>query len=178
MIRTASCLALAMLIAAPSGARAAGAPAPIRRPAPLLLTLASASRAAAPFGIVTSTLRSVEHNRAVGGMPNSYHLSGRAIDIARRPGVTHAMIDAMLRRSGYLLVESLDEGDHSHFAFAWTGAAAPLTHIVPQDIASAAPAAPPLPEVPRLAADVHGTLVPTANPFATQLATAGAGVRR
>src|SRR5688572_2974394 len=42
------------------------------------------------FGVVTSTRRSVQHNRRVGGVPNSYHLSGRAIDIARRRGVTHS----------------------------------------------------------------------------------------
>jgi hypothetical protein len=48
---------------------------------------------------------------------NSWHLSGRAIDIARRPGVTHAQIAGAFRAAGYFLIESLDEGDHSHFAF-------------------------------------------------------------
>lgn len=69
------------------------------------------------WGRVTSTIRSVAHNRAVGGVRNSWHLSGRAIDIARRAGVTHAQIAAAYRNAGYYLVESLDEGDHSHFAF-------------------------------------------------------------
>ncbi len=69
------------------------------------------------WGRVTSTVRSVAHNRAVGGVRNSWHLSGRAIDIARRPGVTHGQIAASFRNAGYYLVESLDEGDHSHFAF-------------------------------------------------------------
>lgn len=78
------------------------------------------------FGRITSTLRSAAHNRAVGGVPHSYHLRGRAIDIARRPGVTHAMIAAALRGAGYQLVESLDEGDHSHFAFGF-GGTAPVT---------------------------------------------------
>ena len=50
-------------------------------------------------------------------MRNSYHLVGRAIDIARAPGVSHAVIDAAYRRAGYHIIESLDEGDHSHFAF-------------------------------------------------------------
>src|SRR5688572_1843491 len=36
------------------------------------------------WGRVTSTYRSPEHNRRVGGVANSYHLRGRAIDIARR----------------------------------------------------------------------------------------------
>lgn len=78
----------------------------------------AAAQIGALFGRVTSTRRSVEHNRRVGGVPNSWHLSGRAMDIARRPGVSHAAIAAELRRRGYFLQESLDEGDHSHFAFA------------------------------------------------------------
>ena len=69
------------------------------------------------WGQVTSTYRSPAHNRRVGGVANSYHLSNRAIDIARRPGVSHAQIAAAYRNAGYSLAESLDEGDHSHFAF-------------------------------------------------------------
>jgi len=86
-------------------------------------SLSAAARLGGSWGRVTSTLRTAAHNRAVGGVPNSYHLRGRAIDIARRPGVTHAMIAAAFRNAGYQLVESLDEGDHSHFAFGWTGRA-------------------------------------------------------
>ncbi len=69
------------------------------------------------WGQVTSTYRSPEHNRRVGGVANSYHLRGRAVDIARRPGVSHWQIAAAFRNAGYSLAESLDEGDHSHFAF-------------------------------------------------------------
>ena len=69
------------------------------------------------WGQVTSTYRSPAHNRRVGGVANSYHLSNRAIDIARRPGVSHRQIAAAYRNAGYSLAESLDEGDHSHFAF-------------------------------------------------------------
>ena len=71
----------------------------------------------AKWGQVTSTYRSPSHNRRVGGVSNSYHLSNRAIDIARRPGVSHAQLAAAYRNAGYSLAESLDEGDHSHFAF-------------------------------------------------------------
>jgi hypothetical protein len=77
------------------------------------------------WGRVTSTYRSPAHNRRVGGVRNSFHLIGRAIDIARRPGVTHAQIAAAYRNAGYRLIESLDEGDHSHIAFG-TGAAPAL----------------------------------------------------
>lgn len=77
----------------------------------------------AKWGIVTSVLRSPAHNRAVGGAPNSWHLHGRAIDIARRAGVRHAQVEAAFRSAGYRLIESLDEGDHSHFAFGLPGGA-------------------------------------------------------
>jgi hypothetical protein len=84
-------------------------------------SLHSVASIGANWGRVTSTYRSPAHNRAVGGVRNSYHLRGRAIDIARRPGVTHSMIAAAFRNAGYRLIESLDEGDHSHFAFAFNG---------------------------------------------------------
>ena len=75
----------------------------------------------ARWGRVTSTYRSWAHNRRVGGVANSYHLRNRAIDIARRPGVSHWQIAAAYRSAGYHLLESLDEGDHSHFAFGSPG---------------------------------------------------------
>jgi hypothetical protein len=79
--------------------------------------LKPATAIGARWGRVTSTYRSPARNRAVGGVRNSWHLRGRAIDIARRPGVSHAAIAAAFRAAGYSLIESLDEGDHSHFAF-------------------------------------------------------------
>jgi hypothetical protein len=85
--------------------------------------LSGAAHIAAAWGRVTSLYRSPEHNRRVGGVPNSYHLRGRAIDIARRAGVTHWQIAAAFRNAGYHIVESLDEGDHSHFAFSFGGPA-------------------------------------------------------
>lgn len=80
-------------------------------------TLNAAASIGSRWGIVTSTHRTPQRNRLVGGAPNSFHLTGRAIDIARRPGVRHAHIEASYRKAGFVLVESLDEGDHSHFAF-------------------------------------------------------------
>ncbi len=117
---------------APSGGTAVSQPAATRvRPAVAhgsAFNLSSAVALASSWGRVTSTLRTPAHNRAVGGVRNSYHLRGRAIDIARRPGVRHGDIAAAFRRAGYWLVESLDEGDHSHFAFGWgSPAVRPLT---------------------------------------------------
>jgi hypothetical protein len=114
--------------------------------------ISGASRLVSAYGLVTSTFRTVAHNKAVGGVPNSYHLLDRAIDIARRPGVTHQQIEAALKRAGYNLVESLDELDHSHFAFA--AMPAPASAAAP---ANAPPAPAPKPP-PLVAADEHGTL--------------------
>jgi hypothetical protein len=83
------------------------------------LSLSDAAALGSRWGRVTSTYRSPRHNRAVGGVPNSFHLSGRAIDIARRGGVSHSAIRAAYLNAGYSLVEALDEGDHSHFAFSF-----------------------------------------------------------
>lgn len=123
-------------------------------PAPVRLDVSRAAAVAAGYGAITSMYRTVAHNRAVGGVSNSYHLQGRAIDVARRPGVTHAQIAAALNRAGYTMIESLDEGDHSHFAFA--GATND-----PRQIAAASRPPPPVPEppkYPRVLADDHGTL--------------------
>lgn len=103
-------------------------------PMPSSISLSSAVAVAARLGRVTSTRRSVARNRAVGGAPNSFHLKGRAIDVVPRAGVRHADIEAALRRAGFNLLESLNEGDHSHFAFGM----APIT-IVRRAAAPAAP---------------------------------------
>jgi hypothetical protein len=110
------------------------------------------ARVGALFGVVTSGFRSVEHNRRVGGVANSHHLTGRALDVQRRPGVSHQMVDAALRRAGYLPVESIDEIDHSHFAFL-PAAAVPRTGV------TLAPTPPAKPPGPRVVADEHGVLL-------------------
>jgi hypothetical protein len=115
--------------------------------------ISGAASVAAGYGVVTSTYRSVEHNRAVGGVVNSYHLSGRAIDIVRKRGVTHGQVAAAFQRAGYVMVESLDEGDHSHFAFAGVRTAPSA-----QSIAALKPVEPTKPKPPALLADEHGTL--------------------
>lgn len=120
-------------IAPPPRMATAPARTPLRSGGPLAAgtSLTEAVQVARGLGRVTSTLRSPEHNRAVGGVPNSYHLRGRAIDIVRAPGVSHQALTATFRNAGFQLVESLDEGDHSHVAFAWGQAHRPsLINVV------------------------------------------------
>jgi hypothetical protein len=97
----------------PAGMWAMEAPAAGNR----AVDMGSVKQIGSQWGRVTSTYRSPEHNRRVGGVANSYHLRNRAIDIARRPGVRHSEIVAAYRAAGYSLAEALDEGDHTHIAF-------------------------------------------------------------
>src|SRR3954467_12182404 len=53
------------------------------------LTLNAAAALGSHWGTVTSTTRTWEHNRLVGGVANSFHLVGRATATAPRPGVRH-----------------------------------------------------------------------------------------
>lgn len=130
----------AMLMAAGTPDLPARAGASLNRSA-----MPAAVRLGAKWGIVTSVHRSPAHNRAVGGAPNSFHLSGRAIDIARRGGVAHAEIAAAYRRAGFVLLESLDEGDHSHFAFGLPGdTPLPAPDLRKAPLFAAAPACPPV----------------------------------
>jgi hypothetical protein len=131
---------------------------------PSSIRVIGAARVAAGFGTVTSGFRSVAHNRQVGGMPSSYHLVGRALDVARRPGVTHRMIDTALRNAGFVLIESLDERDHSHFAIA---SALPIATVtpVPQTAEVTVPA-PSTPPGPWVAADDHGVLIAASSSLA------------
>lgn len=135
-------LAIVLLASTPgaAGLGAAAASADKRAPAAQASgPLPSPAEIGRKWGIVTSTKRSPERNRAVGGAPNSFHLYGRAIDIARRPGVRHSEIEAAYRKAGFRLIESLDEGDHSHFAFALPGQKRPIDAPTPVRLASSEP---------------------------------------
>lgn len=59
---------------------------------------------------ITSLQRSPEHNRAVGGVPGSQHLTGTGGDFVV-PGAQKAAFMAAARSKGY---EAIDEGDHIH----------------------------------------------------------------
>lgn len=70
-----------------------------------------------PSGIsgetVTSTFRSAAHNKRVGGVKNSYHLTGRARDSVPPRGMSmNAYANALARLNPQY--EVINEGDHVH----------------------------------------------------------------
>ncbi len=158
MTRFSACIGLFLVMASPCGAKTVvtGVPNALKNQA--MAQGASAAQTAAAYGRITSVFRSAAHNRAVGGVANSYHLRGQAIDVARRPGVSHQAVEAALIVAGYQIIESLDEGDHSHFAFgARTTPRAALALFAndPANVSS------PTPPPSLLAADQHGSLLVT-----------------
>ncbi len=68
---------------------------------------------------ITSGLRSPQHNAAVGGVPNSAHLTGNAFDFIPN-GVSTADATNRLVKSGIPFDQVYDEGDHVHVSFAPT----------------------------------------------------------
>lgn len=66
-----------------------------------------------------SGLRTPEQNRSARGSPNSYHLSGNAVDIPPQSGLTTGQLRQQLEAQGVNVRELIDEGDHWHIA--WSG---------------------------------------------------------
>src|SRR5687768_18011224 len=70
---------------------------------------------------LTSGRRSPLRNREVGGVPSSYHLRGRAVDLAgSRDGIKRGARAARTLRLGPRCTgpeEVIDEGDHLHVAW-------------------------------------------------------------
>lgn len=65
---------------------------------------------------LTSNLRTPEHNKAVGGAKNSYHLSGKGFDFAGSKEQQQKFYDYMRDTYGGRFAEILNEGDHIHIA--------------------------------------------------------------
>lgn len=105
---------------APSGgSSASNLGSPITMPTDLNTAFASLSNSF-PGTQITSTTRTPEHNREVGGVANSQHLRGTAADFAVPAAQRPAFIEAA-RRQGF---EAIDEGDHVHLELP-PGARAP-----------------------------------------------------
>lgn len=80
---------------------------------------------AAVLGVrVTSWMRTVEHNASVGGLPNSKHLWGGAIDVGME--VTEGQ-RAILRKFGQEVDERVKR---SHWHYEVDGRAAPVVLVV------------------------------------------------
>ena len=94
--------------------RQARAVAPLEGDPVALISQASGAR-------ISSGYRDPERNRSAGGVANSYHTRGQALDLVPQPGETMAQVEARLRASGLPLRELINEGDHVHVA--WDGAA-------------------------------------------------------
>lgn len=107
-----------------------------------------AALAAVPGARITSTRRSAEHNAAVGGVPNSRHLTGDAVDFIPPAGMTRTQAEAAIRARDPHPKELLDEGDHVHYSPSRTPTLTPVDHdpfakAAPQKQPVAAPAAGP-----------------------------------
>jgi len=85
-------------------------PPPWLRTARLLEFVRRVDAARIPGGTLTSWYRDPARNRACGGVRNSGHLTGTAIDY--EPMAVRRLLDPIaLRRAGLAV---LDEGDHLH----------------------------------------------------------------
>lgn len=92
---------------------------------------------AVPGATVTSRARTPEHNRAVGGVPNSYHVTDQARDLVPPRGMTMSQFYQTLKGSmpGF---EVINEGDHIHIEPQRRGGGQPSG---PRVIASTPPVA-------------------------------------
>jgi hypothetical protein len=121
---------------------------------------------------ITSGFRTPEHNRAVGGVPNSRHLDGDAVDLVPdgvSMGDLHRLGSALAARWGVPGARALNEGDHVHVQLpGWGGAPGspraapagppPLPDGYTLDQPPAAPAPPPAVPTPQEQADAAAFL--------------------
>lgn len=70
-----------------------------------------------PGAQITSGQRTPGHNAAVGGVPDSQHLDGSAVDFTLPPGKTFADVQAAFTQSGLPASELINEGNHVHWAW-------------------------------------------------------------
>ena len=73
-----------------------------------------------PDAVFTGGTRTPQRNAQVGGVPDSMHLSGQALDFTV-PGVPSQQVFANLKAHGLPMTESLDEGNHLHVGWAPKG---------------------------------------------------------
>lgn len=78
-------------------------------------------KSAIPGATVTSTVRSPLHNKEVGGVPDSMHLNGQAVDFVLPKGTTFAQVQARLKQANLPTTELINEGDHVHWGWGPKG---------------------------------------------------------
>jgi hypothetical protein len=101
-----------------------------------------------PGAVVTSGVRTPERNAAVGGVPNSYHLRGQALDIKPPQGVSLEQFRQTLEARGMSVAELIDEGNHWHLAWG-----AKADQGAPRVLAQGAPKPKSRPATPQEKAD-------------------------
>lgn len=63
-----------------------------------------------PEATLTSWWRSPEHNARVGGVPNSRHLRGTAVDVV----LPRQFVRPFIGDAEWIGLKAIDEGDHVH----------------------------------------------------------------
>lgn len=71
-------------------------------------------------GSITSSIRSMQHNRGVGGEDTSWHLDGLAIDVLIDSAAQGRLFQIALRKKGYrVLAIKNSSGRAFHVQYAW-----------------------------------------------------------
>ena len=78
---------------------------------------AEALRGIVPNATITSQQRSPLHNQEVGGVPDSMHTTGQAMDFTLPKGITSDQVRQQLESQGYPVTEYLNEGNHVHWGW-------------------------------------------------------------
>lgn len=104
------------------GGASGGAPLTVRGPE-LGAAIERTAFAAVPGLQVTSRQRSPEKNKAVGGVPGSYHISGEARDFVPPKGMSMGALAGTLKQRLGGQFDVINEGDHVHVEPASRGGA-------------------------------------------------------
>lgn len=70
-----------------------------------------------PGAAITSGQRNPGYNAQVGGVPNSQHIPGNAVDFVLPPGKTFADVQRAFQASGLPASELINEGSHIHWGW-------------------------------------------------------------
>lgn len=122
-----------------SGHGAAPAPNPTPSAAPFGAPIGeSIVKGLFPGAIITSGQRSTQHNADVGGVPNSMHIPGSAVDFVLPQGKSFADVKQAFTQSGLPASELIDEGSHIHWGWGdkpsaqgSPGSSAPMPELPP-----------------------------------------------